>query len=253
MNQSQCWGELAPGGSGTHRFDRFLIGQEPRFSSAEHRPWQATLGRQQHAGQRPGRAHKQEGLDDVISEVLLSEQQIAKRVTELGAAIAADYAGLTPVLVGVLKGVFIFIADLMRAIDIPFEIDFLAISSYGAQSWPGQVRLIKDLDIDITGRHVLFVEDMIDTGLTLNYLLCTLQERKPASLAVCALFNKPRRRLFALPLRYVGFEIPDRFIVGYGLDYRQLYRNLPFVGVLAADVLLRDVDRQAQDAAGEEG
>ncbi len=173
-----------------------------------------------------------------ISEVLLTERQIQQRVRELGAAVSADYAGLDPLLVGVLRGVVIFMADLMRAIPIPFSVDFLAISSYGAQSRPDQVKLMKDLETSIEGRHVLFVEDMVDTGLTLHALLRMLRERQPASLHVCTLFDKPRLRLVKLPIRYVGFELPDRYVVGYGLDYRQRYRNLPFVGTLAAHVLL---------------
>lgn len=173
-----------------------------------------------------------------ISDVLLTEAQLRRRVSALGAAIAADYVHLDPLLVGVLRGVIVFMADLMRAIPIPFTVDFLAISSYGAQSQPGQVRLLKDLESNIEGRHVLFVEDMVDTGLTLHTLLRLLNERRPASLHVCTLFDKPRLRLVKLPLRYVGFELPDRYVVGYGLDYRQQYRNLPFVGLLAAQVLL---------------
>ncbi|HSN74170.1 MAG TPA: hypoxanthine phosphoribosyltransferase [Anaerolineae bacterium] len=177
-------------------------------------------------------------MSNAISEVLLTERQIQRRVQELGAAISADYAGLDPVLVGVLRGVVLFMADLMRAVPIPFSIDFLAITSYGAQAGPGQVRLLKDLEASIEGRHVLFVEDMVDTGLTLHTLLRMLRAREPASLHVCTLFDKPRLRLVKLPLRYVGFELPDRYVVGYGLDYRQRYRNLPFVGVLSAQVLL---------------
>jgi hypoxanthine phosphoribosyltransferase len=175
-------------------------------------------------------------MTNPISEVLLTERQIQQRVRELGAAISADYAVLDPVLVGVLRGVVVFLADLMRAISIPCSVDFLAISSYSAQ--PGQVRLLKDLEASIEGRHVLFVEDMVDTGLTLHTLLRLLSERNPASLHVCTLFDKPRLRLVKLPLRYIGFELPDRYVVGYGLDYHQRYRNLPFVGVLSADVLL---------------
>lgn len=177
-------------------------------------------------------------LPDAISDVLLTEQQIQQRVRGLGAAISADYAGLDPLLVGVLRGVVLFMADLMRAVSIPFGIDFLAITPYGAQAGPGRVRLLKDLETSIEGRHVLFVEDMVDTGLTLHTLLRMLRERQPASLHVCTLFDKPRLRLVKLPLRYVGFELPDRYVVGYGLDYRQRYRNLPFVGVLSAQVLL---------------
>lgn len=187
---------------------------------------------------------------NAISEILLSEAQIQRRVAELGAAISADYAGLEPILVGVLRGVLPFMADLMRAVPIPLAIDFIAISSYGSQAQPGQVRLLKDLDLSIEGRHVLFVEDMVDTGLTLHYLLRVLRERGPASLHVCALFNKPRLRLVNLPLRYVGFDLPDRYVVGYGLDYRQRYRNLPYVGVLAAHVLLAG-SAQRQPSAGE--
>lgn len=173
-----------------------------------------------------------------ISEVLLTERQIRRRVAELGAAISADYAGLDPLLVGVLRGVVLFMADLMRALPIPFGVDFLAISNYGAQAQSGQVRLLKDLETSIQGRHVLFVEDMVDTGLTLHTLLRLLRAREPASLHVCTLFDKPRLRLVELPLRYVGFQLPDRYVVGYGLDYRQRYRNLPYVGVLSAEVLL---------------
>lgn len=177
----------------------------------------------------------------VVSEVLLSADQIQRRVAELGAAVSADYAGLDPLLVGALRGVTLFMADLVRAVTIPLQIDFLAITSYGARAEAGvqrPVRITKDLEIDVAGRHVLFVEDMVDTGLSLNYMLRLLRDRQPASLHVCTMFNKPRLRLFNLPLRYVGFELPDRYVVGYGLDYRQLYRNLPYVGVLSAGVLL---------------
>ncbi len=183
----------------------------------------------------------------VVSEVLLTADQIQRRVGELGAAISADYAGLDPLLVGALRGVTLFMADLVRVVTVPLQIDFLAISSYGAPAqpdWPAPpgthrvVRILKDLETDVAGRHILFVEDMVDTGLSLNYMLRLLRGRQPASLHVCTMFNKPRLRLFNLPLRYVGFELPDRYVVGYGLDYRQLYRNLPFVGVLSAGVLL---------------
>ena len=178
---------------------------------------------------------------DAVSEVLLSADQIQQRVAQLGAAISADYAGLDPLLVGALRGVTLFMADLVRTISIPLQIDFLAITSYGARAESGvqrPVRITKDLEIDVAGRHVLFVEDMVDTGLSLNYMLRLLRDRQPSSLHVCTMFNKPRLRLFNLPLRYVGFELPDRYVVGYGLDYRQLYRNLPYVGVLSAGVLL---------------
>ena len=179
-----------------------------------------------------------QGWTDDVSEVLASEAQIRQRVGELGAAISLDYAGQRPVLVGVLKGVCLFMADLLRVVTIPVEIDFMAISSYRSAATSPAVRLLKDLEINIEGRHVLFVEDMVDTGLTLNYLLRNLRERQPASVQVCALFDKARLRLVDLPLRYVGFSLPDRFVVGYGLDYHQRYRNLPFVGTLSASVLL---------------
>jgi hypoxanthine phosphoribosyltransferase len=168
-----------------------------------------------------------------ISEILISEEELAEKIVSLGAEISRDYAGKTPMVVGVLKGVVFFIADLLRTIRIPVEVDFIAVSSYSTETRDrGIVRLVKDLEIPINGRHVLFVEDVVDTGLTLNYLLQNLKSREPASLEVCTLFNKPRRRLIDLKLKYVGFELPDRFVVGYGLDYRERYRNLPFVGLL---------------------
>jgi hypoxanthine phosphoribosyltransferase len=172
-----------------------------------------------------------------VPQVLFSAQTIEERVRELGAAIARDYAGRNPLLVGVLKGVFIFMADLYRAITIPAEVDFIAISSYSPETRErGMVRLVKDLEISITGRHVIFIEDMIDTGLTLHYLLGLLQARRPASLEVCVLFDKTRRRLIDIPIKYRGFELPDRFVVGYGLDHREKYRNLPCVGLLKPEV-----------------
>ena len=173
-----------------------------------------------------------------IKEVLIPAGALQQRVRELGQAISVDYAGRDPLLLGVLKGVVIFMADLLRAITIPLEVDFLAVSSYSSEARrKGLVRLEKDLGTNISGRHVLFVEDVIDTGLTLNYLLRSLWARQPASLEVCVLFNKPESRLIETPLKYKGFDLPDRFVVGYGLDYQEKYRNLPFVGVLKADVL----------------
>lgn len=173
-----------------------------------------------------------------ISQILFTAEEIADRVWEMGAQISADYAGKRPLLVGVLKGVFPFMADLLRAITIPVEVDYMAIASYSSETRKkGFVRLQKDLEEPLNGRHVLFVEDVIDTGLTLNYLLQNLQARGPASLQVCTLFDKPQRRLIKIPITYKGFELPERFIVGYGLDYRELYRNLPFVGLLKAEVL----------------
>jgi hypoxanthine phosphoribosyltransferase len=177
-------------------------------------------------------------LDKDIQEILISETQIMERVLELGERISADYSGMNPLLIGVLKGVVFFIADLLRAITIPVEVDFMAVSSYSPEvSDKGFVRLVKDLEIPIVGRHVLFIEDVVDTGLTLNYLLKNLSMRGPTSLEVCALFNKPRHRLIDIPLKYVGFDLPDRFVVGYGLDYRERYRNLPFIGLLKAPLL----------------
>lgn len=168
-----------------------------------------------------------------ISEIILTPEQIQQRVKELGEQISMDYDQLDPILIGVLKGVLIFMADLLRAITIPVEVDFMAISSYSQEARDkGLVRLVKDLETPISGRHVLFVEDMVDTGLTLNYLLRTLQMRQPASLNVCTIFNKQKLRLIDIPVKYKGFDLPDRFIVGYGLDHREKYRNLPFVGML---------------------
>jgi hypoxanthine phosphoribosyltransferase len=185
---------------------------------------------------QPGLSQYGEMAED-IKEILIPAEELQSRIKELGAAVSRDYAGKNPLLVGVLKGIVFFIADLLRAITIPLEVDFMAVSSYSADSRSsGLVRLVKDLEIPITHRHVLFVEDVIDTGLTLNYLLRNLQARRPASLEVCVLFNKPASRLIDIPLKYKGFDLPDRFVVGYGLDYREKYRNLPFVGLLKAQV-----------------
>jgi hypoxanthine phosphoribosyltransferase len=172
-----------------------------------------------------------------VREILISTDEIQQRVSDIGRAITQDYAGLNPLLVGVLKGVLFFMADLLRVIHIPTEMDFIAVSSYSPESRDqGLVRMVKDLEIPISGRHVLFVEDVIDTGLTLNYILRNLRVRQPASLEVCVLFNKPKHRLVDIPLKYKGFDLPDRFVVGYGLDHREKYRNLPFVGLLKPDV-----------------
>ena len=166
-----------------------------------------------------------------VHRVLVTAPQLRRRVKELGAQITKDYAGRTPVLVGVLKGVACFMADLMRQISIPVAIDFMAISSYDNVNG-GYVRILKDLDESIEGRDVLLVEDIVDTGMTLNHLLTYLRARKPSSLKVCTLLDKRARRLVDAPLDYVGFEIPDEFVIGYGLDYRQLYRNLGFIATL---------------------
>jgi len=174
-----------------------------------------------------------------IGEILISQEEIQTKVAELGATISRDYAGLDPLFVGVLKGVLFFMADLLRAVTIPVSVDFMAVSSYSRRSRDqGFVRLLKDLEEPIEGRHVLFVEDVIDTGLTLNYLLRVLRTRQPASLEVCVLFNKPAHRLIDIPIKYKGFDLPDRFVVGYALDHHEYYRNLPFVALLKPDVLM---------------
>ncbi len=181
-------------------------------------------------------------INDAISQVLFTEDQIKNRIFELAETINQDYKNKYPIFVGVLKGVFIFMADLFRKIDIECDVDFLAISNYSNDARTrGVVRLVKDLDIPIEGRHVLFIEDVIDTGLTLHYLLRNLQERSPASLKVCTLFNKPTRRLIELPIQYKGFDLPDKFIVGYGLDYNERFRNLPYVGIIKAEIFQQPV------------
>ena len=168
-----------------------------------------------------------------LGEVLVSAEQLQRRVAELGAEISRDYTDRSLLLVGVLKGAVFFLSDLMRYIDIPVEVDFMAVASYGsATDSSGVVRILKDLDAAIEGRDVLIVEDIVDSGLTLQYLMRNLGSRNPRSLEVCALLTKPARRKVDLPTRYVGFEIPDRFVVGYGLDYAERHRNLPFVAVL---------------------
>lgn len=174
-----------------------------------------------------------------IEEVVFSEDVIARRVGELARAISQDYAGRSPLLVSVLKGAVYFLTDLTRALAVPVQIDFMAITSYGsARAQSGVVRLIKDLDVEITGRDVVLVEDIIDTGLTVGYLLRLLQARAPASLRICTLLDRPHRRILeTLDITYRGFEVPDRFLVGYGLDYREQYRHLPFIGVLKNEIL----------------
>lgn len=172
-----------------------------------------------------------------VAEVLVDEDALSQRVCDLGAEISADYAGKDLLLVAVLKGAVFFIADLMRSISVPCEVDFMAISSYGsATDSSGVVRILKDLDASIEGRDVLVVEDIVDSGLTLSYLLRTLRARRPATLEVVALLTKPARRRIDVNCRYVGFEIPPRFVIGYGLDFAERYRNLPYVGVLRDDL-----------------
>src|SRR3989475_10586035 len=177
-------------------------------------------------------------LERGVGEVLIEETALQSRIVELGAEISADYTGRDLLLIGVLKGAVFFMADLMRTLTIPCEIDFMAISSYGAQTdSSGVVRILKDLDINIEGREVLVVEDIIDSGLTLSYLMRNLEAREPASLEVCALLTKPERREIDVPVRYIGFEIPNRFVIGYGLDFADRYRNLPYVGVLDSELV----------------
>ena len=173
------------------------------------------------------------GSDPNIGEVLVSTEDLERRVRELGEEISRDYSGRDLLLIGVLKGAVPFLADLMRELTIDCEVDFMAVSSYGsATDSSGVVRILKDLDAAIEGRDVLVVEDIIDSGLTLHYLMKNLKARDPASLEVCALLTKPERRRVEMPIRYVGFEIPNRFAIGYGLDHAQRYRNLRYVAVL---------------------
>jgi hypoxanthine phosphoribosyltransferase len=177
-------------------------------------------------------------LEKDVAEILIDEDSLQRRIADLGDEVSADYAGRDLLLIGVLKGAVFFMADLMRRLTVPCEIDFMAISSYGGQTdSSGVVRILKDLDMNIKGREVLVVEDIIDSGLTLSYLMRNLRSREPASLEICALMTKPSRREIDVPVRYVGFEIPNRFVIGYGLDFDERYRNLPYVGVLNADLI----------------
>lgn len=177
-------------------------------------------------------------LYEDIENVLISEEEIREKVHKLGQAISRDYADKDLVLVSVLRGAILFVADLIRTISVPLTVDFMAISSYGPSTeTSGVVKVVKDLEENIVGKHVLIVEDVIDTGLTLNYLLRSLKAREPASLDVCVLLDKSARRIvYNLPIKYKGFDVPDVFVVGYGLDYQQKYRNLPFVGILKKSV-----------------
>jgi hypoxanthine phosphoribosyltransferase len=176
-------------------------------------------------------------IHDDVSEILLSEEQIGERVTQLGRELVSAFADRDPVLVSVLKGSLVFLADLMRAMEMPVSIDLMEVSSYGAGTeTSGQVRIIKDLSQPIAGRHVIVVEDIIDTGLTLNYLLRYLADKGPASVSIVCLLDKPARRLAEVPIDFRGFTIPDRFVIGYGLDYDERYRNLPYIGVLKPSV-----------------
>ena len=171
--------------------------------------------------------------DPAIGEILVQPDDLRRKVADLGAQISADYEGRDLLLVGVLKGAVFFLSDLMREISVPCEVDFMAVASYGsATDSSGVVRILKDLDASIEGRHVLIVEDIVDSGLTLQYLLRNLRARGPESVEVCALLTKPERRKIELEARYVGFEIPDKFAIGYGLDHAERYRNLPYVAAL---------------------
>lgn len=172
-----------------------------------------------------------------IQEVLYSEEQIQGKIKELGELLSTDYEGKNPLVICVLKGAFVFMADLVKQIRVPLEIDFMAVSSYGQSTKSsGIVKIIKDLDVPVEGRHVLIVEDIIDSGLTLSYLIDVLERRNAKTISVVALFNKPARRTVELEPDYAGFVLPDEFIVGYGLDYAEKYRNLPFVGILKPEI-----------------
>ncbi len=172
-----------------------------------------------------------------VKELLYSEEQLQARIRELGEQITRDYAGKDLLMVSVLKGSVIVMADLMRAIDLPMQIDFMCVSSYGSGTeTKGSVKILKDLDVDIKGRDLLIVEDILDSGVTLANLIALLKQREPASVEICTLFSKPDRRKVEVETRYCGFTIPDAFIVGYGLDYDEKYRNLPYVGILKEEV-----------------
>lgn len=176
-------------------------------------------------------------MEEDIDHVLITEEQLDAKVRELGSRLAEDYAGKLPILIGALNGATLFMSDLVRACRIPLSIDFIAVSSYGSGTRSsGVVRILKDLDRNIEGRHVLIVEDIVDTGLTLSYLIESLSARQPASIRICALLDKAERRVANVPLDYTGFQIPDEFVVGYGLDYDDLYRNLPYIGVLKQEL-----------------
>lgn len=175
--------------------------------------------------------------DYAVKEVLCTEQQLQEKIAELGAAITKDYQGKDLLMVSILKGSVMVMADLMRAVDLPLQIDFMNVSSYGAGTeTKGSVKILKDLDVDIKGKNLLIVEDILDSGVTLYNLMNMLQQRNPASIEICALFSKPSRRKVDVKAKYIGYEIPDAFIVGYGLDYDEKFRNLPYVGVLKEEI-----------------
>jgi hypoxanthine phosphoribosyltransferase len=174
-------------------------------------------------------------IDDV-EKVLFSEEQLKQRISEMGAEITEDYAGKEILMIGVLRGAVLFMGDLARAVKVPVALDFMAVSSYVGTNSSGVVRILKDLDEDIKDKHVLVVEDIIDSGLTLKYLLENLKSRNPASIKLCTLLNKPERRKVDVHIDYNGYDVPDYFVIGYGLDYNERYRNLPFIGILKPDV-----------------
>jgi len=176
-------------------------------------------------------------MRDDVESILLTEEQIRRRVQEMGEALSRDYAGKEPIFIGVLKGCFVFMADLMRQVSVPCSVDFMAVSSYGsATTTTGAVKINKDLSQDIEGRDVVIIEDILDSGVTLGYLTKYLQNRKPASIAIATLLDKPARRRAEVYADYVGFTVPDAFVVGYGLDYAEKYRNLPYIGILKPSV-----------------
>lgn len=175
-----------------------------------------------------------ETMRNDLDRILISEEELKTKVSEIGAQISKDYEGKNPLIISVLKGSFVFMADLARSITIPCNFEFMAVSSYGAKSkTTGSVKITKDLDLDIEGRHIIVVEDILDSGVTLHFLLGLMESKKPASIALCTLLNKPDRRQIPVKIDYEGFVIPDEFVVGYGLDYAQKYRNLPFIGILS--------------------
>ena len=176
-------------------------------------------------------------LENDIQEILFTEEQLKNRVGEIARQIESDYAGKEVMFIGILRGSFVFMADLCRAVELPCTLDFMSVSSYGSGTTSsGQIQIIKDLSEDITGRHVIVVEDILDSGNTLSYLLNILEHRRPASVRLCALLDKPERRVKPVELHYSGFSIPDAFVVGYGLDYAEKYRNLPYIGILKPEV-----------------
>lgn len=176
-------------------------------------------------------------LEQAIQEVLFSEEQLDRRVREIASEIEKDYEGKEIMLISVLRGSFVFMADLCRRIDLPCTVDFMSVSSYGSGTKSsGQVQITKDLSSDITGKHIIVVEDILDSGNTLSYLLKLLEQRNPASIRLCTLLNKPERRVKHVDVHYSGFDIPDAFVVGYGLDYAEEYRNLPYIGILKPEV-----------------